>query len=402
MNAGALLKATSKALLLMSPIVLGHQFATAGEAPDFAGGLRTAIDEKMAGWVTPGIVVYVDVPGRGTWVEGFGMADLATGAPSDPLNHHRVGSVTKTLTGVSILLLVDEHKIGLDDSVEKYLPGMVPNGANITIRQLMDMTSGIYNFTEDENYNITIDAEPDKVWSAEESIAIAVKHPPYHAPGAAFHYSNTNTELLGLIVEKLSGIALSAFVESRILTPLGMTHTSIPAAADASLPAPYEHGYFFGTNLDGMKAYNLVVAGGDPKTAVVPWPEGRPPVDATNFSVSSSPASGSAISTLADMAIWAKALATGSLLTPATHRQQITWSPHAHYGLNITEVLPGMLGHNGAIPGYQTLVAYDPESGGTIVVFANNQLEPNMPFFDGLPADEVGKLIQKELFPVAN
>lgn len=151
----------------------------------------------------------------------------------------------------------------------------------------------------------------------------------------------------------------------------------------------------------GIKAYDELVNGGGPKAAVVPWPKDKPPVDATNFSLSSSEASGAGIATIADMAIWVKALATGSLLKPEMHKEQITWSPHAHYGLNITEILPGVLGHNGGVPGYQTLVAYDPETGGRIVVFANNGLEPNIPFSEGLPADGIGRIIQNELFPAA-
>jgi D-alanyl-D-alanine carboxypeptidase len=120
-------------------------------------------------------------------------------------------------------------------------------------------------------------------------------------------------------------------------------------------------------------------------------------VDATEFSTSSAWASGSAISTVRDMTTWAKALATGALLKPETHTERITWSPHAPYGLGITESLATFLGHNGAIPGYQTLVAHDPETGATVVVFANNQLEPNIPFT--IPADTIAALIYKELFP---
>lgn len=393
--------ALARAFLLATLTALAPLQALAVAEPDFVGKLRTLVEERMAGWVTPGIVVFVDVPGEGTWVEGFGKADLSTDAPSSALNHHRIGSVTKTLTGVATLLLVDEGKIGLDDPVEKYLPGLVPNGGSITIRQLLNMTSGIYNFTEDEGYNVALDAAPDRIWTTEEAIAIALKHPFYFEPGAGFHYSNTNTEILGLIVEKLSGKDLRDFFAERIFAPLGMKNTSLPKPEDASVPEPVERGYFFGTNVDGMKAYDALVNGGDPKAAVVPWPKDKPPVDATNFSLSSSEASGAGIATIADMAIWAKALGTGSLLKPATHKEQIAGSPHSRYGLAITEILPGMLGHNGSVPGYQTLVAYDPETGGRIVVFANNGLEPNIPFSEGLPADVIGKLIQNELFPAA-
>jgi D-alanyl-D-alanine carboxypeptidase len=88
--------------------------------------------------------VYVDVPGEGTWSTTFGTDDLATGTPMKPEDHFRVGSNTKTFTGTVILQLVDEGKLGLNDPVSKYRPE-VPNGENITIRQLLDMTSGLYN-----------------------------------------------------------------------------------------------------------------------------------------------------------------------------------------------------------------------------------------------------------------
>jgi D-alanyl-D-alanine carboxypeptidase len=96
------------------------------------------------------------------------------------------------------------------------------------------------------------------------------------------------------------------------------------------------------------------------------------------------------------MQVWAKALAIGSLLEPETQKQRIRWSPHAHYGLGITDS-GTFLGHNGAIPGFQTLIGYEPQTGTTIVVFANNQLEPNTAFV--LPADTIAGIIQKALFP---
>jgi D-alanyl-D-alanine carboxypeptidase len=97
------------------------------------------------------------------------------------------------------------------------------------------------------------------------------------------------------------------------------------------------------------------------------------------------------------MAIWAKAWATGSLLKPETRKEQQTWSPHAKYGLGITMPAGPLLGHNGAVPGFQTLVGHEPKSGTTVVVFANNQLEPNTLFV--LPADAIANTIVKELFP---
>jgi D-alanyl-D-alanine carboxypeptidase len=377
-------------------VVQGSLSCAANAEPGFAAKLRPLIQSAMKDWVTPGIMVLVDVPGQSTWIEGFGTSDLATKAPMSADDHHRVGSVTKTLTGEAVLLLVDEGKIGLDDPVEKYLPGMVPNGVNITIRQMLDMTSGIYNGTEDPDFNATIDAKPETIWTPQEFIALALKHPPYFAPGTGFHYSNTNYELLGLIVEKQSGTALDNFMAERIFKPLGMTSTILPKADKPAMPSPHGRGYLFGTNVDGMKAYNAMIAG-NAKDAIVPWAAGKPPVDATEFSTSYAWASGSVISTIRDMQVWAKALAIGNLLKPETQKQRIRRSPPAHYGLGITDSVGKFLGHNGAIPGFQTLIGYEPQTGTTIVVFANNQLEPNTAFV--LPADTIAGIIQKALFP---
>ena len=370
--------------------------SAANARPAFAAKLRPLIVDAMKDWVTPGVIVLVDLPGQGTWIEGFGTTDLTTRAPMSANDYHRIGSVTKTLTGEAVLLLVDEGKIGLDDPVEKYLPGLVPNGSTITIRQMMNMTSGIYNGTEDAEFNTAIDAKPETIWTPQEFIALSVKHPPYFAPGAGFHYSNTNYELLGLIVEMQSGMALDSFLKDRIFRPLGMSGSILPRADRPDMPSPHGRGYFFGTNVAGMKAYNALLAG-NAKDAIVPWPAGKPPVDATNFSTSYAWASGSVISTLPDMQIWAKALASGSLLRPETQKERLTWSPHAHYGLGITQSTGKFLGHNGAIPGYQTFIGYESQMGVTIVVFANNQLEPNTNFV--LPADTIAGIIQRALVP---
>lgn len=370
--------------------------ASSADEPDFAKQLRPKIEAKMKDWVTPGAMVLVDIPGKGTWVETFGTAEYGNTIKPDPTGHTHIGSITKTLTAQSILLLVDDGKLKLDEPIETYLPGLVPNGGNITVRQILDMTSGLYNGTEDLGFNETLDAKPDKIWSPEEFIKLSLAHEPYFPPGAGFHYSNTNYEILGLLVEKISGKPLNLFIADSILTPLGMKNSTLPDRDKAGLPDPHWGGYLFGTNVDGKKAYDAAIAG-DNAHAMVPWPKDKPPIDVTGWSTSYTWASGSAISTLEDMAIWAKAWATGSLLKPETRVEQQTWSAHAKYGLGITYPAGPLLGHNGAIPGFQSLIGYEPNSGATIVVFANNQLEPNTNFV--LPADAIADVIVKELFP---
>lgn len=380
------------AMIALLPLLLAP---SAADEPDFAKALRPLIQAKLAEGVTPGAMVLVDIPGKGRWIETFGTAEYGKDAKPDPKGHTHIGSVTKTLTAQAILLLADDGKLKLDDTIEMHMPGLVPNGGNITLRQMLDMTSGIYNGTEDLTFNETLDAQPDKVWSPEEFIKLSLKHEPYFAPGAGFHYSNTNYDILGLVVEKVAGQPLETVFEERIFRPLGMANSTLPKRDASGLPDPHWRGYLFGTNVDGKKAYDAAIAG-DREHAMVPWPKGKPPLDATDWSLSYTWASGSAVSTLEDMAIWAKAWATGSLLKPETRKEQQTWSPHAKYGLGITYPAGPLLGHNGAIPGFQSLIGYEPKTGATVVVFANNQLEPNTNFI--LPADAIADAIVKELF----
>ncbi|MET4584980.1 serine hydrolase domain-containing protein [Pseudarthrobacter sp. PvP022] len=137
--------------------------------------------------------------------------------PVTPSDHVRIGSITKTWTTTVILQLVQEGKIKLNDPVA-YCPD-VPGAANITIEQLLTMRSGLYNYTEDLEVNKVLDSDPGKVWTTDELLAAAFRHPPYFAPGGGFHYSNTNTVLLGLIAEVLDGKPIAASFRDRLFTP---------------------------------------------------------------------------------------------------------------------------------------------------------------------------------------
>lgn len=141
----------------------------------------------MAALRVPGAIVLVDIPSVGTWLTALGKADLRTGAPMRPDDHMRIGSITKTLTATIILELVDHGKVGLDDPVSKYLRG-VPDGANISVRELLNMTSGLQNFTESLKFNAAIDTHPERVWAAHELLpyafnpALSVQANPYFRP----------------------------------------------------------------------------------------------------------------------------------------------------------------------------------------------------------------------------
>jgi D-alanyl-D-alanine carboxypeptidase len=104
----------------------------------------------------------------------------------------------------------------------------------LTIRQLMNMTSGLYNYSEDPGFNAILDRQPEKVWSPPELVAISVQHPPDFVPGQGWHYSNTNTVLLGMIAEKITGRPLGRLMQERIFRPLSLRATVFPDRASAA------------------------------------------------------------------------------------------------------------------------------------------------------------------------
>ncbi len=117
-----------------------------------------------------------------------------------------------------------------------------PTGDNITIDQLLTMRSGLFNYTETLELNSAMDTDPQRAWQPDELLALAYKHPPYFAPGQGFHYSNTNTVLLGLIAEKIDGKPLGQLFKERIFEPLGMKGTVFPDLASNSIPEPHPPG----------------------------------------------------------------------------------------------------------------------------------------------------------------
>ncbi len=357
---------------------------TAGNTPsdDDGGGcgatLRPLVTATMTELGVPGAVVLVDAPGQCLWEASLGTPDVTKNASVSLADHFRVGSITKTFTGTAVLQLVDEGSVGLDDRVSKYLPD-VPGGDAITVRELLQMTSGLYNYSEDTGFNASLDADPHRIWSIDELLAIAYAHPPYFSPGAAFHYSNTNSVLLGRIVETVTGNALRDELQRRIFDPLHMRDTTLPSLADASMPDPHPRGYMYGTNVGTLP--------GSCDAEHV----GRH--DVTDASPSWTWAAGGAISTVRDLATWARALATGRLLSAATQAERLRFIPTGPppapgYGLHITN-FSGMIGHDGALPGFQSFVGYVPAKDAALVILTN--VYPDVDC--GGPADQLAKVI---------
>lgn len=369
--------------------------ATPEPEPAFAAQLRPALTAKMQELRVPGAIVLVDVPGQGQWLEAFGVGDLAAETPVRTDDRWRIGSITKTMTASIVLQLVDEGRVGLDDPVATIVPE-VPNGSAITVRQLLNMTSGLFSYTADEEFNREADAHPDKVWTSAELLAASFRHPPSFPPGQQFAYSNTNYELLGVIAEELTGQELPRLFQERLFDRLGMKHSRFPAPTDASLPRPYAHGYDFVT-LTELDRLEEETAAGNTEAKVTASP-GAMPADVTTFNPSFASAAGAVISTAEDMKIWARELAAGTLLEPDTQRQRLDFEA-GPYGLGVGQAFPGAVGHSGAVPGYQSVAIHVPDKRASIIVLTNLQVAPNVPFTEALPATALAKLIKERLFP---
>jgi D-alanyl-D-alanine carboxypeptidase len=318
---------------------------------------QQALAQTVANPNVPGAIVGVWVPGRGTWIHAAGLADRATKRPMQVQDYTRIGSITKTFIGTLILQLVGEGKLGLDDPIKRWAP-QVPNAQHITVRELLNMSSGLYDYSDDQQWGRQAFAPTAQVlarqWAPEQLVRVAVAHKPYFAPGKGWHYSNTNFVLLGMIIEQVTGRPVQDVLRTRILQPLGLTHTVFPTTA--AMPSPHVHGY----SADGGRLTEVNT------TANMSWGW----------------TAGAMISTLADLHTWVQALATGRVLSPALQKQRLTLSPPSvayfrhhgvagGYGLAIAKV-HGFIGHNGGLPGFTTDAWYLPALQATIVVIANS------------------------------
>ncbi|MGW1147088.1 serine hydrolase domain-containing protein [Streptomyces sp. NPDC002454] len=313
---------------------------------DLSARLDDAVRTVMSEANVPGVTVGLWAPGKGSYVRSFGVADKTTGERMDPDLFLRIGSETKTFTVTALLELVDQGKVGLDDPISRYVDG-VPSGDRITLRELAGMRSGLFNYSMDEDFFKALTSDPERPFTPQELLDYAFKHPLQFEPGTQFEYSNTNLILLGLVVEQAGGMPLDEYVQRNVLDPAGLRHTVFPT--DAAFPSPHAHGY-------------------TDQTA-----SGRTE-DATDWNPSWGWAAGAMISNLHDLRIWAPVLANGTLLTPETQAERLKTGPAivpgAGYGLGIFNV-QGWLGHNGSLPGYESLTIYLPGPKATLVVLLN-------------------------------
>lgn len=343
-------------LLALVPLCAGSCGSSGGGqqfSKDIQEKLGKGVDATMAKFGVPGAIIGVWVPGKGEWLSVRGDANVKTGAKPKLSDHVRIGSISKTFTATVILQLVDEGKLTLDDKLDEFDLGVtVPNQDKIAVRNLLNMTSGLYDFTTSDQFWADFYANPTKPWTPKQLVAITAAQPPIAEPGQEYRYCNTNYILLGLIIEKVTGRSVKEEITTRTINKLGLKNTSFPVGT--SMPDPFMHGY----------------------TTTLTNP-GTPEIKSlTDISIQTPTGwwtAGAVISNLQDLKTWVKALADGTLVSPAMHEQQVKFSaPNTeHYGLGINNA-KFIVGHSGEVPGYNSTAYTQPgANGATIIVLIN-------------------------------
>ena len=334
----------------------------------------------------PGVSLSIELPNGEIWHTAAGVADTRTGEAMTPLHQFRIGSATKSFTGMLIMQLVDEGKLNLDQKLDEFFPGKFPNGDVTTIKMLLNHTAGIFSFTNEfpdfeSAFGVTMDAEPSMtdlwfvryigmpgyVYKPGELVNIgasinsafkrnnATEARPYlvNKPGEQWNYSNTHYVLLQEIAEMLTHNTWQHEITTRFVEPLGLTHTTVPSPGDLLLEGIYARGYVNWADNQGEFVADLF---GFPYTDI----------ERSNTDPSYTMGSGAMISTAADLVKWANAVMEGKLLSTATQAlMREPFEVRGAFGEDIN-MLQGIVqdlglqvfGHRGQIVGYDASWQY--------------------------------------------
>lgn len=326
----------------------------------------------------------------------FGAANISGATPD---THFRAASNTKSFTSAAIMLLYQEGKLNISNTITSDIPGTttpyvpntpgfaIPYKSQITIAELLGHRAGVFDVSNsvipanascpyaNDSYIDNIEQkDPSHQFTFAELVGVDAQcQISYFPPGTGYHYSNTGYSLLGQIIEDVSGISYGQFIEQNFLLPNGLSNTSVPSSAnDTTLPSPYAPGYIFnnGTVLN-----------------------------VTQENISPHVAEGNIISTPRDLSTWIRSLISGragvqgNALALMTHdcttsiTNLTSWS-NSCFGL--ISLPGGLWGHNGANQGYLSYMLFDPEHNVTVVVFTNIWLIDSP---GGIPGELSGLLL---------
>jgi D-alanyl-D-alanine carboxypeptidase len=317
--------------------------------------------------------VLVGIDGNIAFEKGYGYADEEWAAFNTPTTKFRIGSLTKQFTAACILLLQERGQLTVHDPVSKYVPDLPPDWRAITLHQLLTHTSGIPNYPGTPRIENTLNRTGA---TPREILEVVAEKPLEFKPGTRFHYTNTGYVLLGMVIEKISGVSYADFIERNIFVALSMKSS----------------GYDFAGAVLSQRASGYMLAGGRVNNA-----------DFIDMSIPF--AAGGIYSTVEDLYRWNEALANGKLLSVASTKQMFAVYPEAqlqgtHYGYGV--VLAERFGkrlyyHGGGVKGFNTVIQRYPQDGVCIVILEN--LDPSSPWDVG---DHIAALMFGQPAPAAH
>jgi len=320
---------------------------------------RPEVDQYMQGQLVeqriPGMTLAVVRDGAVVYAKGYGYADRGNARPVKPEDRFEIGSISKSFAATAIMLLVEDGKISLDDKLDKFIGAVPPQWSGITIRHLLNHTSGLPEYPDEPTF---ADLHANRVLGEEEMLARFRAYSVSWAPGTKYRYCNVGYDILGIVVRRVSGKGYFDFLKERVFTPLGMHSARLiapkPAHAESAI------GYEFKDNkhvpfatTDAMSIYLSMAASGIELSAM-------------------------------DMAKWDAALYTDKILKQST--LALMWTNNAlvqaanadnsdiYYGLGWqlrTQNGKRWVYHSGGMPGYVTDFMRYPDQKLTIIVFTN-------------------------------
>lgn len=328
--------------------------AADSRATNLSPALQSVIDKQRASLNIPGVAATVIFGDGSRWSGVSGNAALGPPTAATSQTPWVVGSITKTFMAALILQLSEDELLSIDDPLATWLPDY-PNAANITLRQLLSHTSGVFDYFKHSKYSGAVFGDPGHHWTAAEILS-RFAHAPYFAPGTGYHYSNTNYVLLGLVAEAVGGASVRDQLRSRFWEPLGLDRTYIQSAGvpppDAAKGYLWSSGHFL--EISDSSGYRPTRS-----AATVAW------------------SVGDMVASADDIATWASVLYGGQVLEAASLTEMLDWERYPGgegYGLGTsTQEWNGrrMFGHTGSIRGFVAAAWHIPSEDATFVVVTN-------------------------------
>jgi D-alanyl-D-alanine carboxypeptidase len=355
--------------------------------------IQQLVDKAIRDYEIPGILYSVKFLGEQPWTQARGVRDRSTNAALQPDDYFRIGSASKTFTGMAVLKAIEENRLKLESTLNRLLPADVLSNYPknlITVRMLLSHTSGINSYTNfiDEWFMPYI-SDRSRVWTDRELVQLVnskFKDPELGqiaSPGAVWAYSNTNTVILGMVLEQIYGKPIRQLIQEWFITPLGLTRTLYPAPGQSVMPEPFAHGY--------MNWANYVSEPSLPNTDR----------DVSQYDPSGVGPAGAIVSTVGDLAKWIESIAQLDDGSPSYRRGHLDWKfftgfgagsytpgyAQSSYGLHMAHEPDStnnadywIVGHRGQISGYDTAMMYLPDFDCAIVVACTRSLK-NAPGF---------------------